>query len=126
MGLSLSWPRRIAAETGQSPGRGRLEPALAEGHVRLVTSARFLGYAFNPVNFWMVYEDTDAPGLAAAVAEVNNTFGEKHIYVLGDGSSNPFSAAFRRARSSMSPLSTTWRAITVSSSAMCGGEWTYP
>jgi cyclopropane-fatty-acyl-phospholipid synthase len=76
-------PGGLRQKLARALGAGGLDPELAKGHVRLVTSARFLGYAFNPVNFWLIYEDIDTPDLAAAVAEVNNTFGEKHIYVLG-------------------------------------------
>jgi cyclopropane-fatty-acyl-phospholipid synthase len=74
---------------------GGLDPELALGPVRLVTSARFLGYAFNPVSFWFVLTHDQADGPVAAVAEVNNTFGEKHLYVLGDGLTTPFPARFQ-------------------------------
>lgn len=49
------------------------------GRVELVTGARFLGYVFNPVSFFYCY---DAKGeLACVVSQVNNTFGESHLYV---------------------------------------------
>jgi cyclopropane-fatty-acyl-phospholipid synthase len=45
----------------------------------LITSARYLNYAFNPVNF---YYCLNAGGdVIRMVAEVNNTFGERHVYV---------------------------------------------
>ncbi len=48
--------------------------------VFLVTSPRYFHYVFNPVSFYFLF---DADGrLAGNVAEVNNTFGEKHLYVL--------------------------------------------
>ena len=47
----------------------------------LVTAARFLGHVFNPVSFWFCYEGEE---LACLVAEVNNTFGERHAYVLDE------------------------------------------
>jgi len=48
---------------------------------RLVTNLRVLGYVFNPVSFFLGY---DAHGvLATVVAEVNNTYGGRHRYVLG-------------------------------------------
>lgn len=48
--------------------------------VLLVTSARYLNSVFNPVSFYFVFaRDTT---LACCVAEVNNTFGEKHVYPL--------------------------------------------
>jgi cyclopropane-fatty-acyl-phospholipid synthase len=46
----------------------------------VVTSPRLLGYVFNPVSFYLCYGRGGQP--LAAVAEVNNTFGEKHVYVL--------------------------------------------
>ena len=60
---------------------GLWDDALAEGEVWLQTYPRVLGYAFKPVSFWYVHR---AGGdLHAVVAEVNNTFGERHCYVLG-------------------------------------------
>ncbi len=41
---------------------------------------RMLGYAFKPVSFWFCHDDKDV--LTAIIAEVNNTFNEKHIYLL--------------------------------------------
>ena len=60
----------------------------------LVTGARFLGHIFNPVSFWFCYQDEE---LVCLVAEVNNTFGERHTYVLDEKlpSSDPFCARFR-------------------------------
>ncbi|HRX47882.1 MAG TPA: DUF1365 family protein [Spirochaetota bacterium] len=46
----------------------------------LVTQARYLGYVFNPVSFYFCYGKSGA--VSCVVAEVNNTFGEKHIYLL--------------------------------------------
>jgi len=50
--------------------------------VELVTAARFLGYAFNPVSFYYAYRADDS--IRCIVAEVNNTFGERHLYMLSD------------------------------------------
>ncbi|KAK1829078.1 hypothetical protein QBC39DRAFT_139004 [Podospora conica] len=49
-------------------------------HAYLVTAPRFLGYQFNPVSFWYLY-DADRT-LAAVILEVNNTFGERRPYFL--------------------------------------------
>ena len=55
----------------------------AHGEVWLQTYPRVLGYAFKPVSFWYCFRSPDAGGgLRAIVAEVNNTFGERHCYVL--------------------------------------------
>ena len=48
--------------------------------VFLVTSARFLNYVFNPVSFYYCYAGDGS--LRCTVAEVNNTFRERHLYVL--------------------------------------------
>jgi len=48
--------------------------------IELVTSARYFGYVFNPVSFYYCYKKDNS--IAAIAAEVNNTFGEKHLYVL--------------------------------------------
>lgn len=47
--------------------------------VWLQTMPRMFGYAFNPVSFWFCKR---AGHLEAVLAEVNNTFGERHFYWL--------------------------------------------
>lgn len=50
------------------------------GAVWLQSFPRVFGYVFNPVSFWYVHDTQGV--LRALVAEVNNTFGERHQYVL--------------------------------------------
>mgnify|MGYP002631116282 FL=1 len=50
------------------------------GQAWLHTYPRVWGYTFKPVSFW--YCHTASGELGAVVVEVNNTFGERHIYVL--------------------------------------------
>jgi len=50
--------------------------------VELVTAARFMGYAFNPVSFYYAYRSDGS--VRCILAEVNNTFGERHLYLLAD------------------------------------------
>ena len=52
----------------------------ATGEVWLHTYPRVLGYTFKPVSFW--YCHTGDGHLRAIVVEVNNTFGERHCYLL--------------------------------------------
>jgi DUF1365 family protein len=52
----------------------------ADGEVWLQTYPRVLGYVFKPVSFWYCHRRDGS--LAAIVAEVNNTFGERHCYLL--------------------------------------------
>jgi DUF1365 family protein len=58
--------------------REGVEDAL--GEVWLHTYPRVLGYTFKPVSFW--YCHTASGSLRAIVVEVNNTFGERHCYLL--------------------------------------------
>ena len=51
------------------------------GPVRLLAIPRILGYAFNPLNVYFCY-DKIGGSLVAIICEVNNTFGERHAYVL--------------------------------------------
>jgi DUF1365 family protein len=48
--------------------------------IQLITLPKVLGYVFNPVSFYCSYQADGS--LAALVAEVRNTFGETHHYVL--------------------------------------------
>jgi uncharacterized protein len=52
----------------------------AQGEAWLQTYPRVLGYVFKPVSFWHCQRADGS--LAAIVAEVNNTFGERHCYLL--------------------------------------------
>ena len=54
-------------------------PADAMAQVWLLTQPRTLGYVFNPVSFWFFRDATGA--LRAVLAEVNNTFGDRHSYL---------------------------------------------
>ncbi|HTR53225.1 MAG TPA: DUF1365 domain-containing protein [Kofleriaceae bacterium] len=62
---------------------------------RLITNLRVLGYVFNPVSFFLDYDARGA--VAAAIAEVNNTYGGRFRYVL-DASTRTGSGTFRHAR----------------------------
>jgi DUF1365 family protein len=56
----------------------------ATGEVWLHCYPRVLGYTFKPVSFWFCHRaahDQDG-ALRAIVCEVNNTFGERHCYLL--------------------------------------------
>jgi len=58
-----------------------------DGEIWLQTFPRVLGYAFNPVSFWLCHDRAGA--LRAVLAEVNNTFGEHHNYLLAHPSGRP-------------------------------------
>jgi DUF1365 family protein len=46
----------------------------------LITAPRFLGFSFNPVSFWYLYDSNRS--LAAMILEVNNTFDERRMYFM--------------------------------------------
>lgn len=59
----------------------------ADGEIELVCFPRMFGYAFKPVSFWLC---RDAAGAVRAVlAEVHNTFGEAHNYLLCNDDRSP-------------------------------------
>jgi uncharacterized protein len=71
---ALAWLDDLLAQAGIDMATAK------EGEVWLQTFPRVLGLVFNPVSFWWVHGPDRA--LLAVVAEVNNTFGERHAYVL--------------------------------------------
>ncbi|MDN5785652.1 DUF1365 domain-containing protein [Pseudorhodobacter sp.] len=68
-GRGVAWLRQVLAEH-RLPGGECVE---------LLTQPRVLGHVFNPVSFWLCH---DAEGrLRVVVAEVSNTFGDRHSYL---------------------------------------------
>jgi len=73
---------------GGMPGQGRGAPwarevlaahGLAQDRLLLLTQPRVLGHVFNPVSFWLAYDHLG--NLRAVIAEVSNTFGDRHSYL---------------------------------------------
>lgn len=72
-GDALRWVRDLLQAQG----------LVADGAIWFTTFPRVLGYVFKPVSFWHCHR---ADGqLVAVLAEVNNTFGERHVYLLRAG-----------------------------------------
>lgn len=68
----LPWVRAILARHGLDE--------VCDGEVMLQTMPRLFGFVFNPVSFWYCL---DREGRVRAVlAEVSNTFGERHNYLV--------------------------------------------
>ncbi len=68
-GTGLVWVRQVLAA----------HDLAVTGEILLLTQPRVLGHVFNPVSFWLCY---DAQGcLRVVIAEVSNTFGERHSYL---------------------------------------------
>lgn len=70
-GRGADWAREVLAAAH----------APADLSLRLLTQPRFLGFWFNPVSFWLAWSGDD---LVAVIAEVSNTFGERHSYLCAN------------------------------------------
>jgi DUF1365 family protein len=53
---------------------------LAGGRVLMLATPRSFGYTFNPLTVFWCHDGDDA--LACVIAEVHNTYGERHCYLL--------------------------------------------
>jgi DUF1365 family protein len=83
---SLAWLEELLA------AEGIVDVA---GEVWLHCYPRVLGHTFKPVSFWYCHRVDGT--LAAIVAEVNNTFGERHCYLLS-GAGLAFGRELRAAK----------------------------
>jgi DUF1365 family protein len=54
-------------------------PDIEYKNIMLVSLPRVMGYIFNPVSFWLCLDSHQK--LRAVICEVNNTFGERHVYI---------------------------------------------
>ena len=68
-GKGAEWVRQIIKEHGID------QPTTIE----LLAQPRVLGHVFNPVSFWLCYDYGGA--LRSVIAEVSNTFGDRHSYL---------------------------------------------
>ncbi len=59
----------------------------ADGEVVLQTMPRMFGFLFNPVSFWFCHDRSGQ--LRAVLAEVSNTFGERHNYLVAHPDRRP-------------------------------------
>ncbi len=76
------------ADHGGVPGQGRGAPWAREvlaahdlpaDRLLLLAQPRLLGHVFNPVSFWLAYDRLGH--LRAVIAEVSNTYGDRHSYL---------------------------------------------
>ncbi len=73
-------------EAASRPLRQTIEFQLEEagiesgGPIRLLTMPRILGYAFNPISIYFCHRRDRS--LSAILYEVNNTFGQRHNYLI--------------------------------------------
>jgi len=68
-GTGVTWVRQVLT-AHCLPGADRVD---------LLAQPRVLGHVFNPVSFWLCYDAQNA--LRVVIAEVSNTFGERHSYL---------------------------------------------
>ena len=81
-GEGAVWARRVLAQAGL---------AQADGRLLLLAQPRILGHVFNPVAFWLCFGRDGT--LRAVIAEVNNTFGDRHCYLCHHEDQRPITAA---------------------------------
>ena len=82
---------------GKESFRKQLEPFIKDIKVKriiLITVLRFFIPTFNPVNFYYCLDKNNYP--LKILAEVNNTFGERHIYSVESNSSFPFNGSHKK------------------------------
>lgn len=72
------WMRGILQEHGITA---------ADGDIVLMCHPRMFGFVFNPVSFWFCLDKNSA--IRAVLAEVNNTFGERHLYLVAHPDARP-------------------------------------
>lgn len=68
-GTGVAWVRDVLASHNLD----------VTGRIELLAQPRVLGHVFNPVSFWLCY---DADVLRVVIAEVSNTFGDRHSYLV--------------------------------------------
>lgn len=78
-GRGPAWAREVFAAHDLSQATG--------GRLMLLAQPRTLGHVFNPVSFWIA---EDAGGaVRAIIAEVTNTFGDRHSYLCAHDDHRP-------------------------------------
>jgi len=78
-------PTRMSMGHAGNNLRNAIEDILNKENIKphkvlLMTHPRLFGYAFNPVSFYFCLNEKDQ--LISVLAEVNNTFGETHYYLI--------------------------------------------
>ena len=81
-GQGAAWVRRVLAEAGI---------AAADGRLQLLAQPRILGHVFNPVAFWLCHGRDNS--LRCVIAEVTNTYGDRHSYLCHRADHGPITAA---------------------------------
>lgn len=82
-GRGAAWAREVLAAAG-------LAEATA-GRLVLLAQPRILGHVFNPVSFWLCHDPEGR--LRVVIAEVTNTYGDRHSYLCHRDDAGPLTAA---------------------------------
>ncbi|SDZ03456.1 hypothetical protein SAMN05444004_105118 [Jannaschia faecimaris] len=80
-GRGVAWVHDVLAEA---------LPSFTPGRILLLAQPRVLGHVFNPVSFWLIHDDMD--DLVAVIAEVTNTYGDRHSYLCHGDDLSPITA----------------------------------
>lgn len=80
-GRGAAWVRDVLAAHGVAAAITRIE---------LLAQPRVLGHVFNPVSFWLCRDGEDM--LRAVIAEVTNTYGDRHSYLCQNPGGSPIRA----------------------------------
>ena len=84
-GVAVLNDRDHGGAPGQGTGAIWVRDVLRQHQIRdvarieLLAQPRVLGHVFNPVSFWLCRRKDDA--LIAVIAEVTNTYGDRHSYL---------------------------------------------
>ena len=82
-GRGLAWARDVL-KAQNLPGQEQ---------ILLLAQPRLLGHVFNPVSFWLCLDTHDK--LRVVIAEVSNTFGQRHSYLCYKDDLSPITAKDR-------------------------------
>jgi uncharacterized protein len=80
-GQGVRWVRTVLDQAGLTA---------ADGAVQLLAQPRILGHVFNPVAFWLCHGRDDS--LRCVIAEVTNTYGDRHSYLCHHDDQSPITA----------------------------------
>lgn len=80
-GEGAPWARAVLEAHGMAD--------VADGKLLLLAQPRVLGHVFNPVSFWLAQDRQGR--LRAVIAEVSNTFGDRHSYLCAHHDQRPIS-----------------------------------
>jgi len=84
-GRGAAWARAALAAHGLA--------GVTDGRLLLLAQPRVLGHVFNPVSFWLAH-DTQGR-LRVVIAEVTNTYGDRHCYLAHRDDRAPLTAEDR-------------------------------